>query len=505
MTIEGLDKKVPLVGDEPVTLTDRRLSKATLEKYGVTLRYDDKGEVTHHMYPYFDKHNTHVATKVRVVDGKQFFSTGTINDSVLFGQHLAPAGGKFITITEGEIDAMSVFEMMGYPAISVKGSSCLANIKDQYEYINSFETIILAFDTDTARTRSDGTLFYPGQESADRVARLFKAGKVRLLNHSPFKDANDFLTNGAKEGFKKAWWGAQVFQRDGIVCGTSLWDEVIKEDKYFSVPYPFEMMNKRLYGMRTSEMITLTAGTGVGKTTLVKFLACHIKDVAPPDVNIGMMMLEETKRETSIGLMSVAAKRPLHLPDTECSLDDRRKAFDETIGCGRFFLHDHFGSTSIDNVLEKVDILATQYDCKYIIIDHISIIVSDQQNGDERRALDEIATKLKTFAIAKDVCLIIICHLKRVSGESAEEGGQISLSDLRGTAAIGQLSNIVLAVERNLQGEAEASNMKIRCLKDRFAGRTGVVMEAAFDYDRYTYNEILPSTEENSFTPPTQH
>lgn len=493
---EAIDKSKPAFGSAPTTLTDRRLSKATLEKYGVTLRYGDGGKVTEHFYPYFDANNNHVATKIRIVEGKQFVCSGDMRKGTLFGMHLVPSGGKYITITEGEIDAMSVSEMMGYPAVSVKSSSsAYRDVKENFDYINSFENIILCFDTDTGKPHpKTGELFYPGQEAANEVARMFKAGKVKIVNHHPFKDANDFLKNGQVEQFKKRWWDAPPFQIDGIVCSKTLWDEINRKEDYFMVSYPFDQMNEKLYGLRTSEMITFTAGTGVGKTTLLKHIAVWIKENLPPEYNVGLMMLEETLRETSLGLMSVKAGKPLHLPDYEVSDEERRKAFAEVLGDGRFFFHDHFGSTSIDNVVDKIEKLATQYDCKYIILDHISIVVSDQQQGDERRALDELATKLKTLTINKDICLMIVCHLKRIDGKPAEEGGQISLSDLRGTAAIGQLSNLVLGLERDLQG-TESNKVRVRCLKDRFAGRTGIVAELEFDYPRFKYNEVLPSDE----------
>ena len=479
---EGTNKIA--VGGEAKTLTDRKLSKATLDKYGVTLGYDSEGKILQHFYPYYDEEGTHVATKVRIVDPKDFFISGDIKKTCLFGQHLLPKGGKFITLCEGEIDAMSNYEMLGYPGIGCKSSSqALADVKQHYDYINSFDNIIIAFDNDEA-----------GQKAADKVARVFKAGKVKIVNINPFNDINEFLQGDKRTAWEKAWWSAASFQIDGIVAGNSLWDSISKEEKHTSVLYPWEGLNKKLYGFRTSEMVTVTAGTGVGKTTLLKHIALWIKNNTPKDVNVGLLMLEETTRETGMGLMSASAGIPFHLPDATYTPEQKKKAFDDSLGSGRFFMHDHFGSTSIDNIIDKVHKLATQYDCKYIILDHISIIVSDQQNGDERRALDEIATKLKTFCTNRDICLFIVCHLKRISGKPAEEGGQISLSDLRGTAGIGQLSNIVIGLERDIQSEDsnESNRVKVRVLKNRFSGKAGIACELEFDYANYKFVEVEP-------------
>ena len=494
----------PTVPTEVIEKTDgkggilsRRLSGVALQKYGITLETDTSGRILRHYYPYFDTtdRTTVVATKVRQVKDKKFFYTGETKRAGLFGLNAVKPGGMYLTITEGELDAPSFFDLTGYLAVSVQSSSTAErDCKACYDFINSFENIILCFDSDE-----------PGMNAAKKVARLFKANKVKIMNLAPLKDANDWLAAGRHKEFNKLFWQAEPFKVDGIVAGTDLWAHISDETKRkTSVSYPFPSMTEKLYGLRTSEMITLTAGTGVGKSTLVKHLALHMKHNTPKGMNIGLVMLEETLGESSLGLMSVTAKRPLFLPDVEATLsvEAKRKIYEDTFGDGRFYFHDHFGSTSIDNILDKIESLVVQYDCKYIILDHISIIVSDQRNPNERQALDEIATKLKTLAVNRDICLVVVCHLKRTQGGvSAEEGGKISLHDLRGTAGIGHLSNVILALERNVQAEdGSATRLKIRCLKDRLGGRTGIVADLEFNPDKFTYEEVESAVEINKFS-----
>lgn len=480
--------------DKPTTLMDRKVSAKSLEFYDVTLEIQD-GVVKKHFYPYTDKDGVLCATKVRICDPeKDFFISGDIRKGTLFGQSKVKGNDRYITICEGELDAISFYELTGFPAVSVKSASqALKDCKENFDFLNSFENVILCFDQDV-----------PGQKAANDCARLFKAGKVKIVNLAPLKDVNEYLMEGKRTQFEKAWWNAATYQLDGIVPGNTLWEIVSKEETYQSVPYPYKGLNDKLYGFRTSEMITVTAGTGVGKTTFLKALAVWIKENTPPDQNIGLLMLEETVKESSTGLMSVVAGKPFHIPTTSYTMEEKREAYMKTLGSGKFFFHDHFGSTSIDNIIDKVHKLVTQYDCRYIILDHISIIVSDQQNGDERRALDEIATKLKTFCVERDVCLFIVCHLKRVNGKPAEEGGQISLSDIRGTAGIGQLSNIILALERNTQASGEESSVtNIRVLKNRFAGKTGIACSLSFDYDNYRFVELDELAEQTELGNPS--
>ncbi len=166
--------------------------------------------------------------------------------------------------------------------------------------------------------------------------------------------------------------------------------------------------------------------------------------------------------------------------------------FDATVGTGIVYMFDHFGSNSIDNIVSRVRFLAKGLDCKYIIIDHISIIVSDQSHGDERRALDEIMTRLRTLVQETGVSMIVVSHLRRPDGKGHEEGAATSLSQLRGSASIGQLSDIVIGLERDAQNDdPEVRNTtRIRVLKNRFSGITGPCCDLRYDVDTGRLTEV---------------
>jgi twinkle protein len=173
--------------------------------------------------------------------------------------------------------------------------------------------------------------------------------------------------------------------------------------------------------------------------------------------------------------MSLAANAPLHLPNAVISDEERERAFADTLGTDRLFLFDHFGSTSIENIINRVRYMAKGKSCKYIFLDHLSIIVSAQDNGDERKAIDEIMTKLRMMVQETNIALIIVSHLKRPSDKGHEEGALTSLSQLRGSASIAQLSDMVIGLERNGQSEdeIERNTTKVRVLKNRYSGQTG--------------------------------
>jgi twinkle protein len=183
--------------------------------------------------------------------------------------------------------------------------------------------------------------------------------------------------------------------------------------------------------------------------------------------------------------MSLHANKPLHLPTTQATQEEKDDAFKATLGTDRIFMFDHFGSSSIDNIVNRVRYLSRVTDCQYIFLDHVSIIVSAQDNGDERKAIDEIMTKLRTLVQETEISLIIVSHLKRPDKKGHEEGASTSLAQLRGSGSIAQLSDMVLGLERN--GQADDPTVRntthVRVLKNRFAGITGKACQLLYDLD----------------------
>ncbi len=472
-------------------LPSRNIKASTMEKFGVEIiRHPDNPRKIHkQLYPYYNKDNRKIAIKIR--EGlKTFYSEGDIKNATLFGQQLFSGGGKYLTIVEGELDAMSAFELMGskWPVVSIPSGvdSVRKTFKklEVYEFCDSFDTIKICFDNDE-----------PGIKAAKTVAEIFSPNKLEVIFLKRHKDANDYLKQKEYKEFNEEWWQSKSIKPDGIIAGKDVWQRLKDKQDVFCFDLPWKKLNDLTYGARLSEMWTFTAGTGMGKTQILRELCYHF--LKTTDYNIGGVFLEETIAESAEGLMSIHASKPLHLPTTVYTEEEYKESFDHTMGTNRLFYYDHFGSTSIENIVSKVRYLARALECKIIFLDHISILVSDQENADERKALDAIATKLKTICMELGVLLIIVSHSKRPQGKPHEEGGQTSLSELRGTAGIGQLSNMVIGLERNGQDEdLEVRNMTtIRVLKNRFAGETGP--SSHLWYDKVTGRLIERDLEED--------
>ena len=472
-----------------IEILDRNLSENTCKKYGVSVKTDSMGTITNHYYPYHDKQGSKIATKTRYTKSKEFSVQGNTYQAGLFGEHLF-SKNKFIIITEGEIDCLSAYQMFytgkyETPVVSIKHgiASAVKDIKNSLEWLEQFQNIIINFDNDKQ-----------GKEGALKVAELFSPGKCKIM-HLPqeFKDASDCLIKNKIQIYTKAFWEAKRFAPDGIINANTLFDDIIKPSVQSFVQYPFEGLNKMTYGLRAAELVTFTSGSGLGKTQVIRELIHHL--LKQTKENLGLLMLEENPVVTSKGIMSIEANQRLHLPDVHISKEEWQKHFDATTGSGRVFLFDHFGSNTIDNIISRVRYLAKGLDCKYIIIDHVSIIVSDQSHGDERKALDEIMTRLRTLVQETGIAMIVVSHLRRPDGKGHEEGAVTTLSQLRGSASIGQLSDMVIGLERDAQHDDPEirHTTRVRVLKNRFSGITGPCCDLKYDMDTGRLAEVTSS------------
>ena len=460
-------------------IKDRRISQGIVEKFGVTLEYNKDGSISRHHYPYYNQDTGDaVGTKARCCSEKSFYVTGTLENTMLFGQQLWPEGGKFVTVTEGEVDAMAVSEMFDgkWPVVSLKTGSAGAvkDIKQNLEWLETFDKVVICFDTDTA-----------GKKATKEVLPLFSPKKAKSVT-LPLKDAGDMLQEGKVQEFVRNWWDAKDYKPDGIVTLKDIIKEIEDREEVVNLDYPWECLNEKTHGFRIGELVTITSGSGMGKSQFMREVEFHIYNVTKD--KIAIIALEEGPVMSGLGVASLFAEKPLHRlsrenKDSENKVEQvkwLRQLDDE-----RFEFWAHMGSTNEADLYSRIRYMAKALDCKWFILDHLSIIVSDQQVDDERKAIDRIMTKLRMIVQELNIGMFLVSHLKRPSGRAHEDGGQISLAELRGSASIAQLSDIVLGLERNQQHDDDEirNTTTVRVLKNRFTGLTGPACYLLYDQD----------------------
>ena len=448
----------------PISAKRREISPDIFKQYSYGLNSEGVHTINH-----YNSDGALVAQKFRFPD-KTFSWKGRPKEAVPFGMNLWRSGGKKLYITEGEIDCLSIAEGIGgkYPVISINNGAQGAKkeLAKHIEYLNSFDEVVLVFDNDEH-----------GHKATAEVATLFPPGKVSTVNTAPYKDMNEVLKAQGKAGVLKYYYETKDFTPDGIVSGASLdFNDVVSLDSTKSYMTPFDGLNKQLRGLRKGELVTFTAGSGMGKTTLVREVAYDL--AVNQELKIGWVALEENTQRSALGFMGIHLDSPIHLAEEREKVDNEKlhKAFDEVINTDRVYFYDHWGSLDSDNLISKLRFLAVAADVDFIFLDHISIVVSGTDTGNERVAIDNLMTALRSLAEETQVGICIISHLRRPAGDKGfENGTEVTLSHLRGSGGIAQLSDAVVAVERDQQDETDNKNVgRVRILKNRYTGETGL-------------------------------
>tara|TARA_Y100000114_G_scaffold156623_1_gene184435 strand:+ start:2244 stop:3905 length:1662 start_codon:yes stop_codon:yes gene_type:complete len=474
-------------------LIDRGISEHTARKFGVKIKRDEASNVTQHIYPYYNGGEI-VGTKTRHVQNKNFFCNGTFEGTGLFGEQLfGSKGGKYLTITEGECDAMAVSQLFEgkWAVVSLKrgASSAVKDIRESIEFVESFENVILCFDNDKA-----------GKQAAKSVAKILKPNKTKIMAFpNGYKDANDMLKQKKYQEFNQAWWNAKTYTPSGIMELSSQKDDWLHREVKESIPYPWQGLNDKLYGMRKGELITITGGTGLGKSSVTRelehWLIKNTKD------NIGIVALEENWLRTADGLLSIEANDRIYLSEKRSKYSDEQliELFDRAIPSGRVYIHSHLGATDIEDIFAKLRYIIVGCECKWVVVDHLHMLVNVIHEGDERRGIDTLMNRLRSLVEETGVGMLLVSHLRRASGDKGHEQGiEVSLSHLKGSQGIAQLSDCVIALERNQQATDpdEADITKVRVLKSRYTGDTGLACSLKYNIDtgrlfEVTEDEIL--------------
>ena len=470
-------------------LTDRGISLSTAKKFNVKAVKNNKGEIVKHFYPYCIAAEV-TSYKVRET-GKHFSWRGSSQGTGLFGQSVFKDSGKYITLVEGECDAMAAYELLGskWPVVSVKSGAAGAarDVKNSIEFLEGYDNIIINFDNDKA-----------GQDAAKKVARLLTPGKAKiLLLPDDFKDPNEMLKAGRKQSYVDAWWSAKLYTPSGVLNISEQKVNFNNREQRESVPYPWDGLNDKLYGLRRGELVTLTGGTGLGKSSVTReiehWLIAHTKD------NVGIIALEEDWRRTVDGILSIEANARLYIDQVRETYGEEQlnTIFDKVYGGNnkdRVWIHSHFGITDIEEIFSKLRFLIVGCECKWVVVDHLHMLVSAMVEGDERRAIDNIMTKLRSIVEETGVGLILVSHLRRVEGNRGHENGiSVSLSHLRGSQSIAQLSDCVIALERDQQSDdpREANTTHMRVLKSRYTGDVGMATHLVYNKDTGRLSETF--------------
>jgi len=458
-------------------IKSRNISYQAAEKYGVRIGVDVKDGISpvYSLVPrYKDGMLTGFSQKIPSPAGNAYRSIGDCKQCDLFGLHAIPQKGKKLFITEGWEDCLSLYQVLKEnssvswePAVvallgaGTKKNSLLQNM----DVVDGYDEVVLVLDQD-----------HVGREASIAIAKML-AGKASIVT-LPLKDPNAMLMSGKGEELKwAALTGARKYQPDGIVNAKDIYERYKETGKVTYYPFPdfLATLNDFMYGAKEGSVITIGAGTAIGKTSFMRELKHHF--LKTTDKKIADIELESDVTETLKSIVGLELKKRITLPNVEVEIEEEEKAYENLFSSGRYTLYDYFGGMDDDSLFSKLRYFAATGHT-FIFLDHLSIIVSEYaSHGGERERIDTIMTRLAKLAKETGVCIFLVVHLKKSenSAISFEQGAIPDLDDLRGSSSIKQLSWDVIFLSRNTQHEDPlcAKTTEVTSAKCRLTGRTG--------------------------------
>lgn len=469
-----------LISGSVEAIPNRKLDDRVCAKFGYRVG-EFRGKKCH-IASYHDAAGKVVAQKVRL-PGKDFTVLGDLKSALpFFGQNLCRDGGKLIVITEGELDALSVTQAMGltWPAVSIPtgASGAKKAVAKGLAWLEKFDKVVFCFDEDE-----------PGRAAVEECAALLSYGKAYVTS-LPLKDASDMVKAGRSKELVDAVWGARLWTPEVL---NELTDELVEDacqEQAWGLPWPWRTMTLRTYGIQRGCVYGWGAGTGSGKSTLMRQLAlCAMRpdlgedhsDLMPMPAPrpIVTILYEEPVKRTVKTLGGMILRKRVHVPGVEYDKAELAAAI-ETF---RPLFHSVSlkGARNWETVNSTIRYLSSANGIRDFIIDPMTALTATAD--DERRALDEIMAELAELAEELDVTIHIVCHLATPEGKSHEDGGRVQEKHFRGSRAIAFWSHYLIGLERDKQDPDCPTT--IRGLKDRLTG-DAVGPFIALRYDRET-------------------
>lgn len=455
-------------------LPDRKLKASTLEYFEtrVSVSEEDGETIVAHYYPY-KKGAELSGYKCRLVASKKFWGIGIIKDADLFGWDKAiQSGTKRLYITEGEIDAMSLYQVLKdgqkgeyaeiNPAVvslvngsSSAGKTLAALAKDIRQH---FKEVVLVFDMDKA-----------GQDAVEESMKVIPEAVVAAL---PAKDASECLVEGrSKACFNAVVFNAKKPKNTRLINARSLFKEA-KKIAEWGFSWPWKHLTNTTRGIRLGETVYIGAAQKMGKSEIVNSIAAHfIREH-------GWKVLLAKPEEANVKSVKMVAGKMVgkifHDPKIVFDEGAYDKAVEE-IGDNLILinLYQHVGWETL-----KADIREAAHEgCKAIFIDPITNLTNGVNAADANTKLQEIAQELSAMALDLNVVIFIFCHLRNPdNGPPHERGGEVLSSQFAGSRAMARSCNLMLGIEGNRDPNLEPEQRNIRTLvllEDREFGETG--------------------------------
>lgn len=416
------------------------------------------------------------------------FRTGDKCFKLCSGAQLIPymidniKGQKECIITEGEMDALSFYEVGFHNVISVpNGANANLDYLDDFieDYFDDKETIFIASDTDTK-----------GVELRDELLRRFGAERCRVLEYGQgCKDANEHLMQYGAESLKKALLSAPEIKLEGVFTVSDFeesLDALFEHGMQKGVTIGHECFD-RLCSFETKRLLTVTGIPGSGKSEFIDEIAERLNmrygwrfayfspENAPLAYHASKLIEKFTGKKFSKSTLTYGEYKQVkqHL-ETD------------------FFFISPKDDYRLETILERAKFLVRRRGIKALVIDPYNRLEDESDGMSETKYISRQLDRLTNFAQQNDVLVILMAHPTK---QTKNKDGVIeapTLYDISGSAHFYNKTDFGIVVHRNrVENTVEVIVQKV---KFRHLGEVGTAL-FKYNLNNGRYTDYRPNTE----------
>jgi len=482
--------KVEDIKEFPVSaIPDRKIRKETCELFDVRVGVseEDGKTITHHYYPDHSKGRL-VGHEVKEVETKKFRSVGDRKGELdLWGQHKCK-GGKKLFITEGRLDAMSLYQAIidntpekyrKYPPSVVSLTrGCSGAVKDllnNREFIDNYQEVVLCFDQDSA-----------GQKAVKEVLKVFPTFKVAKFE---LKDASDMYVAGlSRDLYQQTVWDSSVERQGQVVDVEDIIEKAMEKPK-MGLSFPWPTVTKACFGIRPHTIHVVAAAPKLGKTDHEHQLVHHL--VYNEHTKVGMFDLENSPVKTAKKLASKQKKKDFTRPGVEYTDEELKEGLESLNKKVRFY--DRGGSREWEDIRIAIEEMHLLDGIDIFIIDPLTALISRYSASEANDRLNEICTDMADLINKYPITIFCYSHVnpKPKGSKPHEAGAKVYSSEITGSRALEKWFNYGHGISRDRTDECpeERKNMsEFYMLFDRDFGQS-YKCDVYYDEPTVTYLE----------------
>lgn len=442
------DELLPRTEQIDTYFANRCISEETLDAFKIAA--DTNGNIVFPFYRddklIFVKYREPVQYKKGSKKPKEWQVPGT--EEILFGMDNV-SFNKPLIITEGQIDAMAVWEAGFHNVVSVPGGANRFEWVDNcWDWLEKFQQIILFGDSDEPGVMMVNTLMKRLGEDRCMVPPEYPELIVDGVDKNRIcKDANEILYAYGKEGIIELIDQCKAAPVQGVLnlADVAFVDPTTVPRIYTRIPD----LDQAIGGLGEGELIVLTGKRGEGKSTIGGTLllnaveqgynTCAYSGELSAWKFLEWILLQATESQY-VGV-TTDARNGRKYATVSPEIQQRIRAY---INHHMYLFDNSYtnGKPQQKTILEVFDVCARRYGCKLFLVDNMLVALNCSAQ-EENKAQADFAAALKAFAVKYRATVILVAHPRKTMA-----GQKLTNDDVAGSAAISNLADTVIAVEK---------------------------------------------------------